>query len=443
MASFLRYSIICLVLAASLKAQAIQSFDVNAAMGEPSTNSVDSGSYAAKSARTWNRTIDLGNGQSFKFNPTDTRRYGWQSIRKYLGNALKNNPKSLVGFVGINASIAGLGWVIDELTNQVTRTDSVYPPQPNLGWQTSGPAGVHSTPEAACAAEFALSGSGMTVSSIVAIEGSTPPIQYQCMGRPYPYGDEYAFGIAGATGECFSNGTCISVTEVSPVTALALDGYVSNLTDKAAAAGVLAELERQGMYVPPGVALAAGDAKTLTGPATVQGQTQTTTTTTPAGTKITTKTQTHGLTYAPGKVSVKTTEVTTVNENGVVTETSTSVNDGPTVDSTPAETEAPEFLTDCEFFPTACAFFEWVQDPFTEEPEPLPPVEHLDGYAPVLGSSGGSCPAPISVDTSAFGSIQVSYQPLCDFAGILRFLVVAGALLFAIYINMGIARGGN
>lgn len=50
-------------------------------------------------------------------------------------------------------------------------------------------------------------------------------------------------------------------------------------------------------------------------------------------------------------------------------------------------------------------------------------------------SSNAQCPAPQSMDLGRFGSYQVTYQPFCDFASLIRYLVLMGAYATAAYLS--------
>jgi hypothetical protein len=50
-------------------------------------------------------------------------------------------------------------------------------------------------------------------------------------------------------------------------------------------------------------------------------------------------------------------------------------------------------------------------------------------------ASTGSCPAPQQVDLGYFGSIQVEYAPMCDYASLIRYLVLMGAYASAAFLT--------
>lgn len=166
---------------------------------------------------------------------------------------------------------------------------------------------------------------------------------------------------------------------------------------------------------------------TSSGPASQQGQPTTTTTTGPNGTTTTTKTPTYTYNYAGDTITYNTTNVTTINNNGTVTET-TETTEGAQPD--------PE-------------------DPCTKEPDRIgcskygtpDPAELLDKEVPVTfapdtgwGADDGQCPPPISLPNSWGVNLSFSYDATCMFVRGLRYVIIALAWVLAAYIFLGIAR---
>lgn len=115
----------------------------------------------------------------------------------------------------------------------------------------------------------------------------------------------------------------------------------------------------------------------------------------------------------------------------------TNPND-PSPPNNPKSSELPAF---CEWAAVVCEFIDWYKD----EGKPLEPVElpEAEEEDPTQtwssGQSGGSCPAPVS--TSVMGSeVAFSYQPICDFATMLRGVLLLAAAVSAAYIIAGAAR---
>lgn len=101
--------------------------------------------------------------------------------------------------------------------------------------------------------------------------------------------------------------------------------------------------------------------------------------------------------------------------------------------------------TDCAFMPTVCSFIDWFKDMSTE-PEPdlsvlLTDQDYEQTYTIDFGSE--TCPEPIEINISFINqTVQLSYQPACDFVGYARPFVLISAYLFAIYIGLGVVRNG-
>lgn len=109
------------------------------------------------------------------------------------------------------------------------------------------------------------------------------------------------------------------------------------------------------------------------------------------------------------------------------------------------ETELPLF---CDYAPKLCEWLDWTrtEEKFQEVelPEEELPIQS-SGWSSGLPSSG-SCPAPIQV-TVPLGAqsapIEFSYQPLCDFLALLRYVLIAGAMFIAAKIVVGLRATTN
>jgi len=122
--------------------------------------------------------------------------------------------------------------------------------------------------------------------------------------------------------------------------------------------------------------------------------------------KIEVETTTKTDTYVDGD---KTSETTITNNTGFANPEGAYDSDGNRLDIPPP--------VDCDLFPTACAWMEWTQE---EPEEPDDDLSELLQEVPIVSETftitGGSasCPAPLVLNLSQFGSREVSYQPLCD-----------------------------
>lgn len=106
--------------------------------------------------------------------------------------------------------------------------------------------------------------------------------------------------------------------------------------------------------------------------------------------------------------------------------------------------EFPEMPIDCDLFPTACAWMEWTQQE-PEEPEDnlsdLLQEVPIDKETYTITGGAATCPAPIVLNLSQFGSREVSYQPLCDLASTMKYLYLAlMSFAAAVLLNRSINR---
>jgi len=58
-----------------------------------------------------------------------------------------------------------------------------------------------------------------------------------------------------------------------------------------------------------------------------------------------------------------------------------------------------------------------------------------------ISNTSGSCPAAETMNTGSVGAITISYQPMCDFASMVRPLIIAFAWLSAALISYGAVKG--
>lgn len=127
-------------------------------------------------------------------------------------------------------------------------------------------------------------------------------------------------------------------------------------------------------------------------------------------------------------VSEKTTE-TTYDETGAVSDVIVS---GGTSSGSSAN-NPPEVPTDCDFMPTVCRFIDWFTEPDPELSQDADFGQLIDTVDIErdfsVGSSTASCPSPFVINLSWVPSVEVSLQPFCDFADLLRPVLLALAYL--------------
>lgn len=186
---------------------------------------------------------------------------------------------------------------------------------------------------------------------------------------------------------------------------------------------------------------------TITGPSSVSGPETTSTSTDPVtgDTVVTTTQTTTNITY--GDTTITTTNTTTSNTytNGqhtgseIITETPGEL---PVIDGggAPPAGEWPGF---CEWASIVCDWIGWTQEEAPAEPD-LPQVIDDDFYEEKTIQFGSkSCPPDYEISVPFINSVvAVPMQPLCDFAGIIYYMVMAAAYIIAAYITIGVARNG-
>lgn len=179
---------------------------------------------------------------------------------------------------------------------------------------------------------------------------------------------------------------------------------------------------------------------TASGPASVAGPEKTTTSTDPVtgDTVVTTTQTTTNITY--GDTTITTTNTTTTNTYNNGTHTETTVTTETPGDLPVSSSEWPGF---CDWASVVCDWLEWTKEEPLEEP-PLPQVKDDDFRQQKNITFGAkSCPPDYQIDIVFLNtSVAVPMQPLCDFAGIIYYMVMAAAYIFAAYISVGVVRNG-
>lgn len=116
------------------------------------------------------------------------------------------------------------------------------------------------------------------------------------------------------------------------------------------------------------------------------------------------------------------------------------------------DTQTPNEGTDwpgfCSWATVVCDFIDWARsdDEQYEKPE-VPwddaPVEQKQWSS---GIGGGSCPSPETLSVSVGGysaNLEFEYTPICTFGGMMKPLVVATAMVLAVFIVGGWRRSAN
>lgn len=200
----------------------------------------------------------------------------------------------------------------------------------------------------------------------------------------------------------------------------------------------------------------------LSTPEPVQLPSTTTTNTSSSGTTTTVSNQTinynvvNNNTTSPSINSSTTTTTITYDDaaNVVDTTTSTTNEEGVQADvppRSPAPTAPPVELdfdlpSFCSWASIVCNWIGWTQESLDyDEPDLTVLISEFepdeDEYN--LGIGDGVCPAPIQLNIIFINkTVEVSYQPFCDFVTMIRPFILAAAYLFAAYLYIGVLKRG-
>lgn len=442
MARILRYCLCVVVLVSPLAFSATRTVVVQPGELQP-TYSPGQNPYAFSDSRSWKEPVSTQTGSRVNVPVTKTDKTGWPKFRAGLKNALKVNPARVIVSGAVSAAVAGVGWVMSPDNTRLQKQEQ------QVDGQQVGSSGQYD-PAQICNYKTASETMGKVtlvnyrgvLYSVIVVPWNTIPSGYtfnnNCTQRHNGYApDPINYNWPQSAHRVISvNDVQTLSTDLSDAD---LQAFVDSLSDPNLAADAAPHVldAVPGSYDYP-------DGTDFTGPASIQGEPITTTTQGPDGTTVTTSTPSYSFDYSTNPLSITTTtnNTTTVYNNGTLVSTTTSTNAGTVVDSLPT-TEAPEVPTDCEFMPTVCEFIAWFKTP-VDMPEPDLPVPEDDEFKQTYSASfGGSCPAPRTVHTDNFGTLSISWQPICDLAFYIKFLVIGGASLFAAYIGLGISRGNS
>lgn len=418
-------------------------------------------------------TIDLGPSDYTKFGPNGThtgagiRSSFGQTVRlpplssnlvvtrnavvPYASAAARMRPFTSVhpATAAASAAVTGLflamEWYFDEEIGQWSvREIENIPPIEGTGWRiTSGPepcrVSGYPSPEQLC---------------LSAVGGS-------CNRRPL---DHYAV-TSPTSGYCrYQGGSILDFStpglSCPPGSELVVsEGVCQQYESTPVIQGEYSRLEGQLPFMSAGqVASGTGDAQrrfgeasgyndtTITGPSSVAGPETTSTSTDPVtgDTIVTNTSSTTNISYGDTTITTSTTTTSTTYQNGQ--ETSTTV-----TEETPGELpvdsgggSSGDWPGFCDWATVVCDWLDWTQeDPPPEEP--LPALIDDDFFEQKNISFGAkSCPPPYEINLSPFleKTVGVSFQPLCDFAALIYYMVMAASYIIAAYISIGVARNG-
>lgn len=393
--------------------------------------------------RDWNATVSDQKGSRHTVPVTLEKKYSWPAFRGALKNALKLNPSKLLASGVIAGALAGVDWVMSPENTEIRKKEKTLDGNPVT--VSSAPSITpfnicFHLPASSTLGKHTILTNGETTYSVTVIK----PVDFNIQ---YPPGYEHGSNCTQTWNGYTSSGgwpvaayKLITVSQIQesylPVTDSDLDSFVTGFTDGSQAADIAPHILESvpGSFDYP-------DSETFGGPNSVElPSVETTTLDQVTGdSTVVQETTTLDMVYGTNPLSITTNSTTVTNtyQNGTLTNTSTSTVTGPTVDAQPLS----EVPTDCEFMPTVCEWLAWFKEPIPMPDVELPTPEDQDFEESYSASFGGGCPPPRQIALTLFPPVQFSWQPLCDFAGYLKFLVVGGAALMAAFIGLGISRG--
>lgn len=368
------------------------------------------------------------------------------SLANGMRNFLRINPSSLAASAAVTGLFLAVDWVFDEAAGEWRKWGSEELTDPDLllwkgQFSFDSPWVYAPTPTDLCEALAAQR--GYSLSRLVLQNNAQTLVCY----RSLPGGGDTSFAVGQLNASCPdgysflpSEGVCVSEPRLIDLDSSdwsELAGYLPSADpDQVASAG----RDTQRMIGNP---LPGYQDQTITGPSSVSGPETITTTTTETGDNIvtTTQTTTH-ITYGDTTITTTETTVTNTYTNGIHTGTTTTTEtpgDLP-VSEPSVSAEWPGF---CDWASIVCDWIGWTQEEPDAEPD-LPEVMDDDFYQQKSIQFGSkTCPPDYEINIAFLDTtVGVSMQPLCDFAGIIYYMVMAAAYIIAAYISIGVVRNG-
>lgn len=374
------------------------------------------------------------------------------SIANGAKNFLRVNPQSVAASAAITGLFLAVDWVFDQATGEWVKeefdiTDEIVG---DFFWTISGPTQFASA-ESACEAYPAMSTCNRCVPGSGSIDRFEQPGLAVC---GYQYEDWSGVHDATIYTSRTGGNSCPDGYIYYPAV-----GGCGAMIARPISEADWAELEASlPSSNPQEVANAGRDSQNrlggplpgytdmpMTGPSSVTGPETTSTSTDPVtGDTIVTNTSTQtNISYGPTTITTTNTTTSTTYQNGQETGTTvTTETPGELpVDSGGggASGDWPGF---CDWATVVCDWLDWTR----EDPPPeqdLPQLIDDDFFEEKQISFGAkSCPEPYAISLAPFmdTTVGVSFQPLCDFAGLIYYMVMAASYIIAAYISIGVAR---
>lgn len=379
--------------------------------------------------------LNMKYGQTVRMPPMNTNLTVTRNpVISYGGIA--NGLKGFARITPASAAVTGLflamDWYFDQDSGEWVKDDLV-PVDPASGYfRINNKGTAYPTPEEACYTAF-----GDNIIEVRYVGNNT----WQCRWRN------------GSLGGAVGSYTCPEGSTYDGSVGKCMLGAPVPLTDSD-----FSDLASQLPSMPPAtVGAAANDAMqrqggpltgytdtTIQGPSSVAGPSSTSTSTDPVTGETTTTTTntTTNISYGDTTITTTNTTVTNTYQNGQQTSTSTTTEtpgELPVVVGGGAGADWPGF---CDWATVVCEWLNWTR----EDPPPeqdLPSVLDEDFAEEKIISFGAkSCPPDYQISLEPFLSapVGVSFQPLCDFAALIYYMVMAASYIIAAYISIGVAR---
>lgn len=378
-----------------------------------------------------------------------------------IANGMRNFARVTPGSVAASAAITGLflavDWVFDQASGEWKKESYDYPPvdEEFLFWASSGGAqNKFSNPDDMC--EFFYRSDNLYSNNAYVNLGYTVTLTSSDVARcGYRYqhvvygdisenrfNDGYRWGTGCPAEYSYDSsvGSCTRsvVIDLDPSDWQRLESSLPSASpDQVGQAGN--DIQRLIGNPLPGY-----QDQAMTGPSSVTGSEITSTSTDPVtgDTVVTTTNTTTNMSYGDTTITTTNTTTSTTYQNGQETGTTVTTETPGELPVSTGGGAAGDWPRFCDWATVVCDWLNWTQ----EDPPPeqdLPALVDDDFYTERDISFGSkSCPEPYQVNLAPFMDTQVSvsFQPLCDFAGLIYYMVMAASYIIAAYISVGVAR---
>jgi len=376
-------------------------------------------------SRDWNATVSTQSGSRVQVPVNGKRSYGWPKWAAGAKSFIKNSPQQAAAAAGMAGLFAAVDWVMDQ--GVIKRPgDGGVCYHAYYGGTGMATACEYESAGDACRALYSMSGISHKGAGALSAGGC---YYHHLTNVPSLVQSGYWKQVDIDP----------STQPRVPVTESDIDAMIDAVDDPAIAAESAPDIAANvpGSFDYP-------DGYEFSGPPSVDLPGVITTSTDPATGSTTTTEILPSVQFEYGTQpwSITPTDKTTKNtyQDGTKTNTEESVSTDPQNQPGVSIQPKTEIPTDCDFMPTVCKFIEWVKTPFNpEEPDFSQFIEDKDFTQEVNFSGNATCPPPTVISTSR-GNFEFSWQPACDWAVLIKPLVILAALIGALYISVGAVR---